>query len=197
MTKDSKAGGSSAVAPEAAPEVAATTLSSLRSLVLLQVSTRLLTFLLTQLLVRLSPPAVFAAAHIHLDLLLSTLLFLSREGFRGALLRPAPSSTWDAHKERQRQNVALIPLTVGAVIGVLVGVFYANYAPAGLRAIPTFTSALGLYLAGAALELLSEPLHTRALSKSTSGLDETGQAGMSLRVRAEGAAVLTRCVVTA
>lgn len=64
---------------------------SLSSLLLLQLSTRLLSTILTQVLIRLTPPQEFAASHIHLDLVLSTVLFLSREGVRGALLRVKPA----------------------------------------------------------------------------------------------------------
>lgn len=62
-------------------------LSGASSLVALQASTRLLTFVLNQALVRLASPQVFGTAAIQFELLLSTILFLSREGCRQALLR--------------------------------------------------------------------------------------------------------------
>lgn len=58
-----------------------------RSLILLQLLSRLLTFALNQSLVRLAPPEVFGTAAIQFDLICSTVLFLSREGIRNALLR--------------------------------------------------------------------------------------------------------------
>jgi oligosaccharide translocation protein RFT1 len=186
-------------------------LGGLRALMLLQLSTRAVSVLLAQFLVRIAPPAVFAAAHIHLDLLLSTLLFLAREGVRGALLRAPEDATAAeasaksdgkstaasaaqhvAQRERARQNVALLPLVLGAAMLLPAFPLYARLAPASLRELASFRSALALYLLGAALELLAEPLHTRALSRAS----DTGN-GMALRVRAEGAAVLSRCAATA
>ncbi|KIM26738.1 hypothetical protein M408DRAFT_180306 [Serendipita vermifera MAFF 305830] len=70
-------------------------LAGASSLVLLQVLTRLVTFFLNQILVRLSTPQVFGTAAIQFELLLSTILFLSREGVRLALLR----SSTDEKKE--------------------------------------------------------------------------------------------------
>jgi oligosaccharide translocation protein RFT1 len=48
---------------------------------------KLLTFGMNQVIVRHSSPEVFGIAAVQLELLLSTLLFLSREGIRLALLR--------------------------------------------------------------------------------------------------------------
>ena len=62
------------------------TLKTGRSLVLLQLLTRVLTFVLNQSLVRLASPEVFGTAAIQFDLIYSTVLFLSREGIRNALL---------------------------------------------------------------------------------------------------------------
>ncbi|KAG8845525.1 Oligosaccharide translocation protein rft1 [Serendipita sp. 411] len=57
------------------------------SLVLLQLLTRIVTFLLNQALVRLSTPQIFGTATIQFELLLSSIVFISREGVRLALLR--------------------------------------------------------------------------------------------------------------
>ncbi|CEH11918.1 Nuclear division RFT1 protein [Ceraceosorus bombacis] len=214
---------------------------SLSSLFLLQLCTRLLSTILTQLLVRLTPPREFAASHIHLDLVLSTVLFLSREGVRGALLRsttplhpPAPAtvhthtqlaeaSSSDAPmqqrpanvvalQERSRQNIALLPLCSSIFILPLIYYAYPTFlAPSSLLALPHFKIALLGYLAGAALELLAEPLYTRALSGRMSAQQDGPAAehsawkgrpissapNLKLRIRSEGAAVLSRCVITA
>lgn len=67
-------------------------LSGVSALVLLQAASRVFTFVLNQALVRLASPAVFGTAAIQFELLLSSILFLSREGVRLALLRtPGPS----------------------------------------------------------------------------------------------------------
>jgi oligosaccharide translocation protein RFT1 len=67
-------------------------LSGVSALVLLQAASRVLTFVLNQALVRLASPAIFGTAAIQFELLLSSILFLCREGVRLALLRtPEPS----------------------------------------------------------------------------------------------------------
>lgn len=68
-------------------------LASASSLVLLQLFSRVFTFVLNQALVRLVSPKVFGTAAIQFELLLSTILFLSREGVRNALLRATSSSS--------------------------------------------------------------------------------------------------------
>jgi hypothetical protein len=82
------------------PSLLTTTLSTTRSLILLQLLSRLITFSLNHALLTFASPEVFGTAAIQFDLLGSTLLFLSREGIQGALLRsrttasdPSPSSS--------------------------------------------------------------------------------------------------------
>ena len=82
----------------AAPATPATAqtkfVSGLSALVLLQAASRVLTFGLNQALVRLASPAVFGTAAIQFELLLSSILFLCREGVRLALLRtPSPPAS--------------------------------------------------------------------------------------------------------
>ncbi|KAH8814772.1 Rft-1-domain-containing protein [Flagelloscypha sp. PMI_526] len=62
-------------------------LSTLLSLVFLQLSSRLLTFGLNQFLIRLTTPKAYGTASIQFELLSSTILFLGREGVRNAVLR--------------------------------------------------------------------------------------------------------------
>ena len=69
-------------------------LSGVSALVLLQAASRVLTFVLNQALVRLASPAIFGTAAIQFELLLSSILFLCREGVRLSLLRtPGPSQS--------------------------------------------------------------------------------------------------------
>jgi oligosaccharide translocation protein RFT1 len=77
------------------------------SLVLLQVLTRVVTFLLNQALVRLSTPQVFGTASIQFELLLSSILFISREGVRLALLR-SPNAEQDDGKKGPQPKENLI-----------------------------------------------------------------------------------------
>ena len=61
--------------------------SAARALLALQIGLRLLTFVLNQVLVRTTPPAVFGAANVQLELVLSTVLSLSRDGVRAIMMR--------------------------------------------------------------------------------------------------------------
>lgn len=75
-------------------------LAGASSLVLLQVITRVVTFFLNQILVRLSTPQIFGTAAIQFELLLSTILFISREGVRLALLRSS------SRPEKEEENAS-------------------------------------------------------------------------------------------
>jgi oligosaccharide translocation protein RFT1 len=83
-------------------------LSGLSALVLLQAASRIVTFVLNQALVRLASPAIFGTAAIQFELLLSSILFLCREGVRLALLRaPEPSLTPQSPAHSLQKNVKL------------------------------------------------------------------------------------------
>jgi hypothetical protein len=69
------------------PGLLAASLTSISSLLFLQLFSRVFTFILNQALVRLATPQTFGTATVQFELLLSTTLFLSREGVRIALLR--------------------------------------------------------------------------------------------------------------
>jgi len=71
--------------------------SAARALLALQIGLRLLTFVLNQVLVRTTPPAVFGAANVQLELVLSTVLSLSRDGVRAIMMR---------HRESLRKHGA-------------------------------------------------------------------------------------------
>ncbi|KAK0557160.1 Oligosaccharide translocation protein rft1 [Tilletia horrida] len=181
---------------EATVEQESTLAQSASLLIALQISTRLLTFALNQLLVRLTDPSVFGAANVQLDLLLSTILFLARDGVRGGLIRSRPTSssakanTKNAHLlPAGLHNIALLPIPAGLCIASLASFLYVTrLAPAELsKRFPTeFNLSVGLYVLGAVLELLAEPFYNRAAIS----LD------VPLRVKAEGAAVLAKGVAT-
>lgn len=153
-----------------------------RALLLLQVSVRLVTFVLNQVLVRTTSPSVFGAANVQLELVLSVVLALARDGVRATVMRRRKAQS-SVH------NLALLPVAVGSVLSVGVGWVYLIYlAPASLRAQgPAFTGSVALYCLGAWLELLAEPLHTYAL---------TLEHYVSLRVAMEASAVLARALLS-
>jgi oligosaccharide translocation protein RFT1 len=62
------------------------------SLFVLQLGSRLFSFALNQLLLRSTTPQAFGIATIQLDTLMATVLFLVREGIRGAVVVSLMSS---------------------------------------------------------------------------------------------------------
>ncbi|OCH92625.1 Rft-1-domain-containing protein [Obba rivulosa] len=169
------------------------TLTSASFLVLLQLFSRLFTFILNQALVRLVSPQVFGTAAIQFELLLSTILFLSREGIRNALLR-APTSTKDSGKKDDGEsagagalvtNISLLPVLLGIPTSILATLVYLRTASASTTSQPHFHLAVAIYALAAFCELLSEPLYIRAQNELR----------FDVRVRAEGAAVALKTVV--
>ncbi|KAH9979915.1 Rft protein-domain-containing protein [Lactifluus volemus] len=140
------------------PNLLATSLTSISSLVALQLSSRAL--------VRLATPQTFGTATVQFELLLSTTLFLSREGVRTALLRQRKGVTPDLVR-----NISLLPTYVGF--------------PA-VRTQPYFHHSVSIYALAAAIELAAEPLYIRAQNELR----------VDVRVRAEGLAVLFKTLVT-
>ena len=101
-----------------APSLLSATLASGSSLVLLQLFSRIVTFVLNQALVRLVSPQVFGTTSIQFELLLSTILFLSREGVRNALLRAQTSSQTVRPSGHDASsplvtNISLLPIFLG------------------------------------------------------------------------------------
>ncbi|WFD25372.1 Oligosaccharide translocation protein rft1 [Malassezia nana] len=137
-----------------------------RALLLLQVGVRLFTFVLNQLLLRTVSPAVFGAAHVQLELVLSIALSLARDGVRAAVLRPPPTRRGSTTAQALH-NLALVPAAAGGVLAAVVGGAYLRYmAPPALwaQAGAALPVSVALYGIGAYLELLAEPLHARALA---------------------------------
>ncbi|GAA6051397.1 hypothetical protein JCM3770_000498 [Rhodotorula araucariae] len=163
-----------------APSVLSTTLS----LVGLQVVSRLFSFGLNQALLRSTTPQAFGLATIKLDTLIGTVLFLLREGIRGAVVRTR-SSTSANGSTLQRQALLLptlfTPLAVGAFALYHV---YASPSPAP----PYYATVLALYLLSATVELLAEPLYLRTL--------QSWETLTTRRVRVEGVAVFAKAAGT-
>lgn len=160
-------------------------LTNASSLVLLQLFSRAFTFGLNQALVRLATPQTFGTAAIQFELLLSTILFLSREGVRNALLR---SSAKDKKKDSNValvENISLIPVFLGVPISGLTALAYVYLASPSTVSQPHFHPSVAIYVIAAILELLSEPLYIRAQNELR----------LNVRVRAEGVAVVAKSVV--
>lgn len=151
-------------------------MSLVTALILLQLLTRLLTFALNQTLVRIAPPEVFGTAAIQFDLVCSTILFLSREGIRNALLRSAPDA------------LATLPFWAGQGVAASVLAIYLARLPLATSSQPGFYPALSLYVSGALVELAIEPHYISALLANPPRL--------RVRVQAEGGMAIVRAMVT-
>jgi len=68
----------------------------------LSIVQRLVTFTANQGMLRLAGPEVFGVAAIQLELLLSSLLFLSREGLRLAVVKLPPGTTIEESRSTAR-----------------------------------------------------------------------------------------------
>lgn len=141
-------------------------LGSARSLIGLQLVSRLVTFVLNQGLVRLASPQVYGTAAIQFELLMSTILFLSREGIRNGLLRFWPQQTnvdkpSSAISVAQCANLATLPFFLGLPTTLVTVALYAFSASETTASQPRFHLALLTYATAAVGELLSEPMHNR------------------------------------
>ncbi|CAG8472075.1 6703_t:CDS:2 [Paraglomus brasilianum] len=173
-------------------------------LVLLQLLSRLLTFALHQVILRYTNPRTFGIAAVQLELLLATILFLSREGFRCALLRDATVRESNDKKSEKaaRQdriyantskgviqkitNLSYVSIPFGVVLSVLACVFYLYFATEEAIEAPYYTTSVILYGLSALGELLIEPLYIAA----------TNNLMFTVRVRCEGVGVVVRCIIT-
>ena len=206
-------GGKSATATNSI----ATALRVGRSLFLLQVVSRLLTFALNSSLLRLSTPEVLGTASIQFDLISATILFLSREGIRNALLRRGPSPLTgetdsdvtgpdvkveasadakhtpkpDRHaywQSRVNGRLACVPFFVGIFIASAVVALYVQYSPSSTTSQPDFYFALAFYVIAALMELLIEPYYIKCLTSSPPKV--------GVRVSAEGGMAMMKAIIT-
>ena len=158
---------------------------------MLQLFSRVFTFALNQLLVRLVSPQVFGTAAIQFELLLSTILFLSREGVRNALLRASPVKTSAGKDSKVKgtsqplvDNIALIPILLGVPVTIFSALVYLKASSETTSSQSHFRLSVFIYALAAFCELLSEPLYIRAQNELR----------FDLRVRAEGSAVAAKTV---
>ena len=127
----------------------------------LQLFSRLITFALNQALVRLASPDVYGTVSIQLELVLNTILFLSREGFRNALLRAKVDEKGRDETSLLVSNIALLPVYFGVVVSSLTSALYVYTASKATSEQPFFLISVLLYTGAAVLELFSEPVHIR------------------------------------
>lgn len=101
---------------------------------------------------RMASPRAFGTAAIHFELILSTILFLSREGVRNALLRVGQTRT-------STTNLSYLPIMLGFPLALATSSVYSSFAGAEASTQAYFYPAVALYGLAAVTELLSEPMH--------------------------------------
>ncbi|KAI8149701.1 Rft protein-domain-containing protein [Fennellomyces sp. T-0311] len=159
-------------------------------LVLLQFASRMLTFGLHQIVLRYTTAETLGIASVKLELLLSTILFISREGFRCALLRGGDeedSEKKQSNNEQKVTNLAYIPTAIGLVTTFLAcGYYLSTIGDETAAKYPYYRTSVVLFGTAAFAELLVEPLFILAMNRLY----------FQLRVSVEGVAVLLRCFIT-
>lgn len=151
-------------------------------LVLLQLGSRLVTFTLNQALLSYTTPAAFGTATVQLEPLLNTVLFLCREGIRGALARQSRSNL----SSTEVTKLSLLPVALGLPLSLAGFCIYARNTSPAVYQQDFFTVSVLLYGLSTVIELASEPYFNRAQLE----LD------VKLRVSIEGSAVIARALTT-
>lgn len=175
--------------PPASTPPASNPLLTVRSLVLLQLLSRILTFTLNQSLLRLASPSVFGTAAIQFDLVCSSILFLSREGIRNALLRKTDVNNEVELKRRsQIHALSVAPLQLGMVIAPLITGLYLWSSSQSTTSQQGFHVSLILYVASSLIELSIEPCYIQVHRSSPPKIN--------VRVQAEGGMAIVKAIVT-
>ncbi|GAA6062749.1 hypothetical protein JCM10212_000389 [Sporobolomyces blumeae] len=161
-------------------------LSTTLSLVALQVASRLFSFALNQLLLRSTTPTAFGVATLQFDTLRDTILFLVREGIRGAVVRTRGAATASENEKRTRPiHLFLSPLILPAFY-----LFARSTSPP--RSDPsssgTFSRTLVLYAGSTLVELGAESSYLETLVR--------WETLTTRRVQVEGLAVGAKAVGT-
>jgi oligosaccharide translocation protein RFT1 len=191
------------------PTMSGSTLTAARG-TLLSIALRLFSFLLSQLTVRFVSAAALGKASIPLELLLSTALFVGREGFRLALTKEIGGDGDDAkqhgdvdrdddarrtagwnNKQRSQQiiNVSWLSVPVGAILSLLALSMHLHRcnkddydSDQDPYALLDYKLAGILYCIASFVESLSEPLVIRCLQ----------QMDVTTKAKAEGVALVTK-----
>ncbi|RKP05550.1 Rft protein-domain-containing protein [Thamnocephalis sphaerospora] len=194
----------------AGQRVLSETLKGASYLMMLQFFSRIVTFTLNQVLLRYTTPDTLGVASVQLELLIASVLFLSREGFRCALLREDDSASSE-NKGKAGKATAGVDASAGAAVvdtsrmgrvqrlinlcylPVAVGVltswlccWYYMWSKTEADKQPFYDTAVVLYGVSALIELAAEPFFVLAQV----------QLLFRLRVTAEGVGVIVRCLLT-
>ncbi|OAD71888.1 hypothetical protein PHYBLDRAFT_98127, partial [Phycomyces blakesleeanus NRRL 1555(-)] len=161
--------------------VLASSVKGVYYLIMLQLMSRLVTFVLHQVVLRFTSAETLGIASVQFELLLSTILFLSREGFRCALLRRILDTTPEG-VEQKTTNVSYIPTCLGLITTILACSYFLSFD----QTCPHYHLSVIIFGVAAMAELVIEPLFILALQRLY----------FQVRVSVEGVAVVLRCLVT-
>lgn len=157
-------------------------------LIVIQIVSRGLTFIGNQALLRYVSPHHLGLA-VQLEALSVSVLYTSRESLRVALQRLPQKTAGSSHGVRSKQlqsavNSGYLVVTIGALLGTIVGSLYLYPAGPELLHSTHFKPAFWLYAFATIIELLSEPgfivIQQNAL--------------FNVRARAETSAAISRCI---
>jgi oligosaccharide translocation protein RFT1 len=137
---------------------------------------------LNQALLSYTTPAAFGTATIQLEPLLNTVLFLCREGIRGALARQSKHNV----SSRTLTRLSLLPLGLGLPVSLAGFYLYLRNTSPAVYNQAFFGTSVTLYALATLVELASEPFFNRAQLEMD----------IRLRVSIEGSAVIARAVAT-
>ncbi|KAJ1959978.1 Oligosaccharide translocation protein rft1 [Dipsacomyces acuminosporus] len=176
----------------------------------LQLFTKLATFSANAIIAYLAGKDAFGVASVKFELLLSTIIFLSREGMRNALLRAdsiEDSGAIEADQRVQREpsaeqrpskrdqviiNASLAPIAAGMVMAGLAYLIYghgastADGSDAGSDNLPYYSLSLTVYIIAAWVELCVEPLYVLSRARIM----------FKMQAQCEAISVTGRCAAT-
>lgn len=170
-------------------EVASTAFSGAQYLMGLQIFVKLITFSMNAIVIYLAGEEAFGVASVRFELLLSTILFLSREGMRNTTLRMnnkggrAGAQSMPTPGEQRLINAALVPILAG--IGMASSLYL--YCVGWERQYGDdrhYYLSLTIYIIAACIELLVEPLFILSRERVL----------FRLQAKCEGVAVSGRCL---
>ncbi|KTW25850.1 hypothetical protein T552_03123 [Pneumocystis carinii B80] len=188
---------------QSAPDFLVNPIINISYLISLQLFSRLITFILNQLIVRMVTPEIFGFEMVQIELIISAILFLSREGFRVALQR---QDILKQSKEREivnskkgvieddyqnvinqgSVNLAYIPIPISILVSIIVFFSYIRLANDSTKKQLIFKGSLFLYAFSAVIEIFVEPLFILV------------QQNFLYKIRAisEAFAIFMKCIIT-
>mmetsp|Transcript_10710 Transcript_10710/g.28080 ORF Transcript_10710/g.28080 Transcript_10710/m.28080 type:complete len:533 (-) Transcript_10710:130-1728(-) len=169
-----------------ASSVAGAAVSGLKALLGLQLITKVFSFAINLIVIRFAEKRAYGFATVHLHLLLTTAVYLSREGVRRSLLRLK-----HGEKTKGFQYFSWVPLVVSLPLGAVLFYFGQSAAASVFHTQPKLYNdsiyAMLITLFAAVIELCGEPAYNTLMAKMM----------YSERAYAEGMAILARGVSTA